>query len=447
MIGFAKISSVFVKICRCFNRACVILFAMVFSLAAVFGGKLPMAYGNEVSTNRQFVFQKYSQIKSGVSQKNIDSLQLYAQSAVLIDGESGRVLYEKNSEEKRPMASTTKIMTCILALELSQLSDVVTVSAKASSMPKVRLGMLEGEQYKMEDLLFSLMLESHNDSAVAIAEHIGGSMEGFAEIMNQKARDLGCFDTYFLTPNGLDASIRGKNGTELTHETTAKDLARIMRYCIKESTMKEEFIRITSAKTHSFENRKQTRSFSCNNHNAFLTMMEGALSGKTGFTAKAGYCYVGVLQQENRTFIVALLGCGWPNNKSYKWSDTKKLMSYGLDHFTYEEIQLDFQLPKLLVKNGIPDGAEFDQQARLSLKRDTESFQVLKSKEESLVKKINLPKYLFAPVSRNQIVGNVQFFLNGEMIKEIPIKADGAIKKKNFSWTIQIVGKKFLIFS
>lgn len=447
MVLFVKIRSAFEKKYRCLIRVAGFLLVVLFSLSTVLGGNLPTAYGNEVSTNRQFVLEKNNQKESHEYQKNSDSLQLYAQSAVLIDGESGRVLYEKNSEEKRPMASTTKIMTCILALELSQLSDVVTVSAKASSMPKVRLGMLEGEQYKMEDLLFSLMLESHNDSAVAIAEHIGGSMEDFAEIMNQKARDLGCFDTYFLTPNGLDASIRGNDGIELTHETTAKDLARIMRYCIKESSMKEEFIRITREKNYSFENQKHTRSFSCNNHNAFLTMMEGALSGKTGFTTKAGYCYVGALQKENRTFIVALLGCGWPNNKSYKWSDTKKLMTYGLDQYVYEEIQLDFQLPKLPVKNGIPEGTESNQQARISLKWDSNSFRVLKSKEERIIKKINLPEYLFAPVSENQIVGNVQYFLNDEMIKEIPIKADGAIKKKNFFWTVQFVGKKFLIFS
>ena len=134
-----------------------------------------------------------------------DEVKLYAKSAVLMDATTGRVLYGKNENEILPMASTTKIMTCILALEYGNEEDLVTFSKNAASMPKVHLGAKQGEQFYLKDLLFSLMLESHNDSAVAIAEHIGGSVEGFAEMMNQKARDLNCNATYFITPNGLDA--------------------------------------------------------------------------------------------------------------------------------------------------------------------------------------------------------------------------------------------------
>lgn len=120
---------------------------------------------------------------------------LHAQSAVLMDAETGRILYEKDGETRRPMASTTKIMTCILALEEGNPEDLVEVSACAASMPDVQLGIREGEKYYLKDLLYSLMLESHNDSAEAVAEHIGGSAEGFADLMNQKARDIGCEDT------------------------------------------------------------------------------------------------------------------------------------------------------------------------------------------------------------------------------------------------------------
>ena len=190
------------------------------------------------------------------------------------------------------------------------------------------------------------MLESHNDSAVAIAEHLAGSVEGFARMMNEKAKDLGCNDTYFITPNGLDATktITYKDGTSevKTHSTTARDLARIMSYCIMESPQKETFLKITRTASHSFQNVKLkedgsvtngSKSYSCNNHNAFLSMMDGALSGKTGFTGNAGYCYVGALERDGRTFVVSLLACGWPNNKTYKWSDTKKLMGYGIDNY------------------------------------------------------------------------------------------------------------------
>ena len=128
---------------------------------------------------------------------------LYALSAVLMDGDSGRVLYEKEGETPRPNASTTKVLTCILALENGQGDDYVQVSSRAASQPEVRLGIREGEQYYLEDLLYSLMLQSHNDTAVAIAERIGGSTEGFAAMMNQKAEELGCTDTHFVTPNGL----------------------------------------------------------------------------------------------------------------------------------------------------------------------------------------------------------------------------------------------------
>ena len=149
---------------------------------------------------------------------------LHALSAVLLDGDSGRVLFEKEGETPRPMASTTKVMTCILALENGKGDDYVQISANAAVQPEVKLGLQVGEQYYLEDLLYSLMLKSHNDTAVAIAEHIGGSVEGFAGMMNAKAKEIGCTDTYFITPNGLDAT-----DAVAEHHTTAKDLCQIGR--------------------------------------------------------------------------------------------------------------------------------------------------------------------------------------------------------------------------
>ena len=136
--------------------------------------------------------------------KEEEPKQLYAQSAVLMDADSGRVLFEKNGYEQKAMASTTKIMTCILALEDGRMDDLVTVSAYAASQPKVHMGAKTGEQFYLQDLLYALMLNSDNDAAVMIAEQVGGSVEGFAEKMNLKARELGCDDTYFITPNGLE---------------------------------------------------------------------------------------------------------------------------------------------------------------------------------------------------------------------------------------------------
>lgn len=182
-------------------------------------------------------------METDASKEGSSPERLYALSAVLMDGDSGRVLYEKDGETPRANASTTKVLTCILALEKGAGDDYVTVSARAASQPDVQLNMREGEQYYLEDLLYSLMLQSHNDTAVAIAEHIGGSVEGFAEMMNKKAEEIGCTDTHFVTPNGLDAEDDGG-----THHTTARDLALIMRYAIKSPT----FLKITQTREHTF---------------------------------------------------------------------------------------------------------------------------------------------------------------------------------------------------
>ena len=198
--------------------------------------------------------------------------ELYAQSAVLMDADTGRILFSKSGQEERPMASTTKIMTCILALECGGLDDEVTVSSVAASQPAVKLGMREGQRFFLRDLLLSLMLESYNDSAAAIAEHIGGSMEGFAEMMNRKAEEIGCTHTYFITPNGLDAA--DEKGI---HHTTAEELAQIMRYCIMQSDQREMFLEITRTAAHTFSDCDGNNTYSCTNHNAFLNMMEGAL--------------------------------------------------------------------------------------------------------------------------------------------------------------------------
>ncbi len=154
---------------------------------------------------------------AGNDTETTDPGNLYALSAVLMDGTSGRVLYGKNATEPRAMASTTKIMTCILILEQGNLEDIATASGYAASMPKVHLGAAEGETFYVKDLLYSLMLESHNDSAVILAEYLGGNVSGFAAKMNEKAREIGCTDTWFITPNGLDAQeeVQGEVGRNI----------------------------------------------------------------------------------------------------------------------------------------------------------------------------------------------------------------------------------------
>ncbi|MBQ5851385.1 MAG: D-alanyl-D-alanine carboxypeptidase [Lachnospiraceae bacterium] len=376
-----------------------------------------------------------------------ETLRLYSKSAVLMDAESGRVLYEKCGYEKMPMASTTKIMTLIVTLENANLEDTVTVSSYASSMPDVQLNIREGEKYRLNDLLYSLMLESHNDSAVAIAEHVGGSVEGFADMMNKKARDIGCSDTYYITPNGLDA-IKQNN----IHSTTARDLALVMSYCIAKSSQKEKFLEITRTQTYSFCDIDKKRNFCCTNHNAFLNMMEGALSGKTGFTSKAGYCYVGALKRDGKTFVVALLACGWPNHKSYKWSDTRQLMEYGIsnyDYYKFDDISIPENVLTPLQVMGSKESVYGEKSfvniiINASSDRHDKKEGILLKNDEQIEVKIDKKKVLHAPVLKGDIVGKIEYRLNDDIIKiENLVTADN-IEQIDFIYRMQCIVNKFV---
>ncbi|MCM1252863.1 MAG: D-alanyl-D-alanine carboxypeptidase [Clostridium sp.] len=383
--------------------------------------------------------------RSETSPDEAPQLQLYAQAAVLMDADSGRVLYGKNESEMLPMASTTKIMTCILALEYGNLDDIVEVSDYAASMPKVKLYVNPGEKYRLGDLLYSLMLESHNDSAVVIAEAVGGSIEEFAAMMNQKARDIGCYDTYFITPNGLDAVV---NNTGKIHSTTAADLARIMAYCVTQSAAKDEFLEITQTREYTFYDADGKRSFHCSNHNSFLNMMDEALSGKTGFTNKAGYCYVGAVESEGRIFTVALLACGWPNHKTYKWSDMKKLADYGMENYEYRDIYEKKEFERFMVQNGIA-GEEATPYDIAYIKADLEedapqSLPYLLCARDVVEVKTSLVKTLKAPVHAGEKVGEVSYYLNGELLQAYPVISMEEVEAIDYRFILQYIVTLFL---
>ena len=361
----------------------------------------------------------------GQEEKKEKKMDLHAQSAVLIDAENGRVLYGKDETKELPMASTTKIMTCIIALEQGNLEDVVEVSSYAASMPDVQLNIKKGEQYKLKDLLYSLMLESHNDSAVAIAEHIGGSVEGFAALMNQKAADLGVYHTHFVTPNGLDAQ---------GHYTTAADLARIGAYAIQN----DEFLEITNTSSYSFSDVKGKRQFQVSNKDAFLTMMEGAIGIKTGFTGKAGYCFVGALKRKDKCFVSVVLASGWPPHKKYKWADTKKLMQYGIDNYERKNIfQYKDSFPVIPVEQGIRD--------EVSVEMEQGNLEMLLSKEDEAKVTYQWEEKLQAPVAKGQKVGSADYWINGEKQASFSIYTTQEVPKINFTWCLQNLLQKYLL--
>ena len=353
-----------------------------------------------------------------------EDMQLNAKSAVLIDAENGRILYGKNEREKLPMASTTKIMTCIIAIENGKMDEVVEVSDYAASMPDVQLNINKGEKYYLKDLLYSLMLESHNDTAVAIAEHIGGSVEGFAGMMNEKAYSIGAFDTHFVTPNGLDSD---------EHYSTAYDMALIASYALENDI----FMEVINTPSHTFSDIDGKRSFTVNNKDAFLGMMDGAVGVKTGFTGNAGYCFVGAVYKDDKKFVSAVLASGWPPHKTYKWQDTIKLMNYGNDNYEHRKI---FDGSEYYREIQVDDGID-DNVGVYSYGYED----ILVSDKDIIEVKEVLNEKISAPVNKNQVVGKLVIKINSEKYREYCIKSCEYIRRKTYVWELKRIYSCFLL--
>lgn len=368
-------------------------------------------------TNIYHIANEFVTVDGDVEKKDIEPANLYAKYALLMDAANGRVLFEKEGYQKVPMASTTKIMTLLITLENANLEDVVTVSEYAASMPDVQLNMKAGEQYILSDLLYSLMLESHNDTAVAIAEHVGGSVEGFAALMNEKAKEIGAYDTNFVTPNGLDAE---------GHYTTAYDLALIAGYAIKNET----FLSIIRKASHTFHEQTTGRSFTVNNKDRFLTSYEGAIGIKTGFTNGAGYCFVGAAERDGKTFVSVVLACGWPPNKNYKWNDTNKLMDYGMENYNLKEVLTKgtgFQ--KIPVTDSIEKGS-------IQPYVD-DSVSLLVRSDEKVSFDVKLPAQMEAPVEKGETVGEITIYVNDEKYKVLPLYSNENKRKITFGYILR----------
>ena len=359
-----------------------------------------------------------------------EDLNLYAKSAVLTDADTRRILYGKDAGTPMANASTTKIMTCLLAIESGKIQDTVTFSEHACSMPKVRLGCPTGTQFVLEDLLYSLMLESHNDTAAAIAEHVAGSVEAFADLMNERAAEFGCQNTHFVTPNGLDRS--DKKGE---HQTTAYDLSLIMAARIQN----DKFLEITETASKTISSIDGTFQAALNNHNALLSMLDGVISGKTGFTAKAGYCYVGAYRQNDRTYTFALLACGWPNHKNYKWEDSKALISYGNDHYENrtilkEEEHQTIDLNRTMVKTFGKNHYYFTN--TLSVTKEACAFQILVSENDEITMNPQGQKELSFPVTEGDVVATEEILWNGLPVQTRRILADETLFASDYPWCL-----------
>ncbi len=392
---------------------------------------------------------------------------LFAKYACLMDAQTGRILIGKNAYTQVPMASTTKIMTCTIALEYGDLDFTCTTSSYAASMPDVQLNLKKKDAYPLKDLLYSLMLQSHNDSAVVIAENVAYQylysvknnkradilgissnecfnfvnyetfdstfisnldkeqskllVKVFTSLMNHKATELGCTNTYFITPNGLDASENNK-----VHSTTARDLSIIMSYCIQN----KEFLAITQTPSYTFGK------YSFSNANKFLNMYNNIISGKTGFTNDAGYCYVCAYKDGEKTFIVSLLACGWPNNKTYKWQDSKKMLNYARENYNNSLIVKANTLNQnIRIEKGLSDTITITNPLDYSL---------LISPDDKVDVSINIPQCLTAPVYNGQQVGSLDIYVNEELHKSIPLYSSENIEAKDTNYYIKYILNRFL---
>ncbi|TCK97980.1 D-alanyl-D-alanine carboxypeptidase (penicillin-binding protein 5/6) [Natranaerovirga hydrolytica] len=353
-----------------------------------------------------------------------DITNLYAHAAILIDGNNGRILWENNGMEQRSMASTTKIMTAMIALEYGNLEEEVVVSKKASLAPEVKLHIREGEKYKLGDLLYALMLESSNDVAIAIAEHVGGSVEDFCEMMTVKAHTIGAVNTSYKTPNGLDAE---------GHFSTAYDLALIARYALEN----DEFRALINTRQKEFFELTNNRHIMVHNKNAFLDMMDGAIGVKTGFTNQAGYCFVGAVEKDDQYFISVVLAAGWPPHRSYKWQDTRKIMAYGIHNYEYKEIiEEKIMIEPLNVIDGKEEKVKVELNHQLGL---------LLKEEEIVNQKLVVPTSISAPIQENVTIGYLNVYIDNELYAMLPVKTVEAVEKIDFRFCLDIILEMFLL--
>lgn len=325
-----------------------------------------------------------------------------ASAAIVMEAETGRVLFAKNAEEKRAMASTTKIMTALLALE--QEDREVTITEDMVRVEGSSMGLRAGDRLMLHDLAAGMLSVSGNDAANAAALLIDGSLEAFADRMNRRAAELGLSSTHFVTPSGLDAE---------GHETTALDLARLACAALQN----EDFLALASSPTVSvtFLESAETRTYE--NHNKLLSLMDGCIGVKTGYTKKAGRCLVSAAEQNGIRLIAITLQA--PDD----WNDHQALMEYG---FSLVE---RFQTPEDPFRGSVPVTGGTSEDVLVFGEQETGS-PMLKEEADRVERRVELPRFLYAPIREGIPVGTVSYWLDGEEIASFSLYAGEDIARK-----------------
>ncbi len=322
---------------------------------------------------------------------------LSADHAILLDAQSGRVLYEKDADARSLIASTTKIMTGLVVAEQCNVMDRVKIPAEAVGVEGSSMYLKEGEVLTVQELLYGLLLQSGNDAAVALAIYCGGTVEGFAELMNDKARTLGLTGTHFENPNGLD----GKE-----HYSTARDLATLAAYAMENPI----FAKTVSTKTITVAGRVLT------NHNKLLWRYDGAEGVKTGFTRAAGRILVSSAQRGGRRLIAVTI------NDPDDWRDHEALLDLGFSRYTMKTIAAQGQvLAKVEVMDGRGDTVEL---------AAAEEFSYPLAQDEQVKLYLPGPGFVYAPVEKGDSAGAVYVSVNGRVVGTIPVEYCWSVAQK-----------------
>ena len=347
---------------------------------------------------------------------------------IVYDRISKSMIIGKNEDIKSAMASTTKIMTTIVILEKADLNETVTVSAKAGGTGGSRLGLKKGDKASVRDLLYGLMLRSGNDAAVALAEHVGGSVKGFAELMNEKAIELGLTNTHFVTPHGLD---------DANHYTTALELAKLTDYAMDNET----FAKIVGTKSTTIYINNQPRQI--NNTNELLGVLNGVVGVKTGFTNNAGRCLVTETKRNNMDIITIVLGA---DTKKDRTKDSVNLIEYTFSKYKMynleEQIIEEFNKWKNINEKRILIIKGKTSNPKLALGA-IEKATIPICDNDKIEYSINALTEVEAPVEQWNVMGTLTVKINGEILENIDIVNVNEVQKRDWKDYFKIVLNRF----